>query len=272
MMENLHHDYDYGNSNVQYHIPDKYLSEYAHINDNMHCTESSKGSQICFGCCCEDSCSEAACVCLAEHGNNYTKDRTLSFIDNLLTDPYFTKPVFECNSCCICGLKCQNRVVQMGLKFKLQVYPTDQKGFGAKALEKIPKGSYVIDYAGEVLTYSEAARRITHKEAGEKNYLLTVREKFGPNLIRTDIDAEKFGNVSRFINHSCAPNLLLHPVRIESSVPRLALFAKRTIEIGEELSFDYSGGLNDDDCHSRRTSCKCGSTECKGFLPAEPLD
>ena len=36
------------------------------------------------------------------------------------------------------------------------------------------------------------------------------------------------GNIGRYANHSCAPNLTMHPVRSElASVPHLALFANR---------------------------------------------
>lgn len=50
------------------------------------------------------------------------------------------------------------------------------------------------------------------------------------------------GNLSRFINHSCAPNLAMYCVfvdNVDARTPRLALFARRRIRRGEELTFDY---------------------------------
>lgn len=52
------------------------------------------------------------------------------------------------------------------------------------------------------------------------------------------IDARRYGNLARFINHSCAPNLL--PVRVfvehqDLHFPRIAFFANRDIEADEEL-------------------------------------
>lgn len=52
------------------------------------------------------------------------------------------------------------------------------------------------------------------------------------------IDARFYGNVSRFINHHCEPNLV--PVRVFMShqdlrFPRIAFFSTRLIEAGEQL-------------------------------------
>ena len=264
----------YGDSNVQYLIPETRLQDYTPIDDNVHNDINTKGVQIAFGCCCEGAtCSGEACMCIAEGHCNYNDNGTIRFIDSLINDPYFTRAVFECNDVCACALSCSNRVVQRGLAFKLQVFETGDRACGVKVVQEIPKGSYVIDYAGEVLSPHEALRRMKSKETGQRNYLLTIRETFDVKPVTTFIDAAEFGNVSRFINHSCEPNLILHPVRVNSSVPRLALFARRNIQVGEELSFDYGGGssIEQRDTVQERIPCRCGSTQCKGFLPVEPL-
>ena len=54
------------------------------------------------------------------------------------------------------------------------------------------------------------------------------------------IDARHYGNVARFINHMCVPNLL--PVRVfiehqDLHFPRIAFFANRDIEADEELGW-----------------------------------
>ena len=264
----------YGDSNVQYLIPETRLHDYTHIDDNVQNDINTKGAEIAFGCSCEGpTCFDESCMCIAEGHCNYNDNGTIKFIDNLIDDPYFTRAVFECNDVCACALSCTNRVVQRGLAFKLQVFQTDDRACGVKVMQEISKGSYVIDYAGEVLSSREALRRMKNKEKGERNYLLTIRETFGVKPIITFIDAAEFGNVSRFINHSCEPNLILHPVRVNSSVPRLALFARRNIQVGEELSFDYGGGttVGQKDIVHERIPCRCGTTRCRGFLPAEPL-
>lgn len=54
------------------------------------------------------------------------------------------------------------------------------------------------------------------------------------------IDARFYGNVSRFINHHCEPNLV--PVRVFMShqdlrFPRIAFFSTRLIQAGEQLGY-----------------------------------
>ena len=83
------------------------------------------------------------------------------------------------------------------------------------------------------------------------------------------------GNIGRYINHSCDPNLIMIPVRVESMVPHLALFVRRKVNKGDELCFDYGdlyrkpltadGGTEKSD--SDRTRCLCDSSKCAGVLP-----
>ena len=142
----------------------------------------------------------------------------------------YCQPVFECNSCCACPETCPNRVVQKGLQLKLQVFKTKHKGWGLKTQQTIRKFTFVCEYAGELISVQEAekrAQKLTH-ETG--NYLIVLREHSSQNhILRTHVDARFHGNASRFINHSCNPNLVMVPVRVDSIVPRLALFAARDI-------------------------------------------
>jgi len=54
------------------------------------------------------------------------------------------------------------------------------------------------------------------------------------------IDARRYGNVSRFINHLCEPNLLPVKVFVEHQdlrFPRMCFFATRDIKANEELGY-----------------------------------
>jgi SET domain-containing protein len=56
------------------------------------------------------------------------------------------------------------------------------------------------------------------------------------------LDAQNIGNIARFINHGCEPNCITVQIQIEHRdphIPRIAFFAKKTIEKYEELTVDY---------------------------------
>src|SRR6202011_6087599 len=75
--------------------------------------------------------------------------------------------------------------------------------FGVFALETIPRGRKVIEYAGERLTWSEAARRVRKRErqrAPVNVYLARLNRHW-------IIDGSLGGSGAQFINHSCDGNL-----------------------------------------------------------------
>ncbi|NXY92032.1 SETMR methyltransferase, partial [Alcedo cyanopectus] len=184
------------------------------------------------GCSClSSSCVAPGCPCLCRGASSSTLQLGAAL-----------GPVFECNALCSCGDSCHNRLVQRGLQLPLQVFQTEKKGWGLRALEPVAKGTFVCEYAGEVLGYQEARRRIQAQTAKDSNYILVVREHLhSGEVLETIVDPTHVGNVGRFLNHSCEPNLVMVPVRVDSMVPRLALFAATDIAAGEELCYDYSG-------------------------------
>ncbi|XP_053144153.1 histone-lysine N-methyltransferase SETMAR [Hemicordylus capensis] len=226
------------------------------------------------GCSCwSASCLVSTCSCF-RYGENYNN----SFIKCEGNELNYSKPVFECNTMCQCGELCQNRVIQRGLQFRLEVFKTAKKGWGLRTLEFIPKGRFVCEYAGEILDFKEACRRIQLQTSSDSNYIIAIREHMSDEqIIETFVDPTYIGNIGRFLNHSCEPNLFMVPVRIDSMVPKLALFADREISAGEELSYDYSGRYHNylpekdqeklQQANRSEKPCYCGAKLCTGFLP-----
>lgn len=205
-----------------------------------------------------------ACGCVRERGGAIANGRLRD--DILLQARGQAGPVFECGSQCACDPStCRNRLTQMGALECLQVFPTQRKGRGVRTTRPVPKGTFVCEYVGEVLRGSVAAARCDSLGESDACYLMEFREHFpGSGItLTTHVDAAYKGNVARFINHSCAPNLAVVPVRSSSLVPRLCLFALRDIAEGEELAYHYgqSGGTK------AGKPCHCGTKECAGVLP-----
>ncbi|KAK3738798.1 hypothetical protein RRG08_035678 [Elysia crispata] len=160
-------------------------------------------------------------------------------------------PIYECNSRCKCGPDCLNRVVQNGRKVKICIFRTATKGWGVKTLQPIKKGTFVIEYVGEVITNEEAEKRGKTYDASGMTYLfdLDFHDSDGP----FSVDAGTYGNASHFINHSCDPNLDVHVVWINTLdplLPHICLFARRDIAKNEELTFDYNCGKNTGEDHN----------------------
>lgn len=111
-------------------------------------------------------------------GMNYCDE--LLNIENSNSDRQIaiTKPIIECNSKCRCGMNCRNRLVgkSNNNKIKFEIFETDNKGKGLKALETIKKGNYICKYEGEYITRDEANKRWKIYDKEGLNYILLYRE------------------------------------------------------------------------------------------------
>ncbi|KAH6774682.1 hypothetical protein C2S51_013086 [Perilla frutescens var. frutescens] len=181
--------------------------------------------------------------------------------------------VYECNQRCCCSRACQNRVLQNGVQVKLEIFKTERKGWAVRAREAILRGSFVCEYIGEVIDEKEANERRNRcgTEGCRYFYEIDARINDMSRLIEGQvpyvIDATNYGNVSRYINHSCSPNLVNHQVLIESMDSKLAhigFYASRDIGLGEELTYDFRYKLLGGEGEGCR--CECGASNCRGRL------
>ncbi|KAK8121359.1 SET domain protein [Apiospora kogelbergensis] len=162
-------------------------------------------------------------------------------------------PIYECHDGCACGPDCPNR--------------------------------FIDKYLGEIITPKEAARRRAKSDISQrKDVYLFALDKFsdpespderlrGPPL---EVDGEFMSGPTRFINHSCDPNLRIF-ARVgdhaDKHIHDLAFFAIRDIAKGTELTFDYVDGVEDSQNDAMNpattkdmTPCLCGSKKCRGYL------
>ena len=208
------------------------------------------------GCSCS-ICEPGSCSCIDRFNQNYREDKILSF----------DKPIFECNSDCQCSINCSNRLVGKGPVPSLKVINTKHKGYGVMSSESIPANSFVCEYAGEIIGKEEAKIRCNNFISSSNNYIFKVREIMKDFEISTYIDPRIFGNIGRYINHSCCPNLKAVPVHIDNLVPHLSFFAIHPISANEELTFDYGN----EESELSEKPCYCDTVNCRKFLPKENI-
>ncbi|KAK1260511.1 Histone-lysine N-methyltransferase SUVR4 [Acorus gramineus] len=184
------------------------------------------------------------------------------------------KFIKECWSKCGCSKECGNRVVQRGITRSLQVFYTSEgKGWGLRTLEEIPRGAFVCEYVGEILTNMELYDRTIQTTGNARHtYPVLLDADWGSEGVLKDeealcLDATFYGNVARFVNHRCFDaNLIEIPVEVETPdhhYYHLAFFTTRKIEPMEELTWDYGIDFDDHDHPVKAFRCLCGSKGCR---------
>jgi uncharacterized protein len=130
-------------------------------------------------------------------------------------------------------------------------------GLGVFATRRISRGTRILEYLGERVSHAEADRRYQHKDQADNHTFLFIVDG------RTVIDAGVGGNEARFVNHACVPNC---ESVIESR--RVFIDALRTIEPGEELTYDYQIQREADDPPEIDAifACRCGADSCRGTM------
>ncbi|XP_062219607.1 histone-lysine N-methyltransferase ASHR3-like [Phragmites australis] len=162
----------------------------------------------------------------------------------------------SCSKNCRCSDLCTNKPFRKDKKIK--IVKTKRCGWGAVTLEPLEKGDFVIEYVGEVIDDATCEQRLWDiKLRGDKNfYMCEISKDF-------TIDATFKGNVSRFLNHSCEPNCKLEKWQVDGET-RVGVFASRSIEVGEHLTYDYRF------VHfGEKVKCHCEALNCQGYLGSQ---
>ncbi|XVF13478.1 hypothetical protein REPUB_Repub08aG0211200 [Reevesia pubescens] len=235
------------------------------------------------GCDCINGCSESGkCSCVMKNGGEIPYNHNGAIVEAKLL-------VYECGPTCKCPASCYNRVGQHGIKFQLEIFKTESRGWAVRSLNSIPSGSFICEYAGELLEDKEAEER-----KGNDEYLFDIGNNYsdsslwdGLSTLMPDahssfrrvvqdsgftIDAAWRGNIGRFINHSCSPNLYAQNVLYDHDdkrIPHIMLFAAENIPPLQELTYHYNytiDQVHDENGDIKKKICYCGSSECTGRL------
>ena len=114
------------------------------------------------------------------------------------------------------------------------------EGRGVFAGEPIARGTLIAPFTGPFLRY-------------EQTSVSTYALQIGPDLY-----IGESGGVDDLFNHSCDPN-----AGVMISGTSAELRAIRDIAPGEEIAFDYSTTLDEEDF---TMDCRCGSPFCRGVI------
>jgi SET domain-containing protein len=125
----------------------------------------------------------------------------------------------------------------------LEVKKSNIYGRGCFARKHFPARKKIALYAGELVRGRRRIRERQNQQDAIK--VINLNEE-------TAIDGAVGGNATAYINHSCAPNAFMRVVPGD----RVAFFALRDIQPGEEITMNYR-----DPDHP--VVCKCGAENCR---------
>lgn len=246
-------------------------------------------AQPSFGCNCRNACQpgDPNCSCVTKNGGDFPYTTNGILVSR--------KPlIYECGPTCPCFPNCKNRVSQMPLKVHLEVFKTTDRGWGLRSWDPIRAGTFICEYAGEVI---DKAKVKPGGEEGENDEFVfdttrvydSFKWNYEPGLLDEErsndsdenyeipspliISAKNVGNVARFMNHSCSPNVFWQPVLYEhnnQSFLHIAFFAIGHIPPMTELTYGYgvtrSNEAEGNIVLNRKKKCLCGSSNCRGYF------
>jgi uncharacterized protein len=141
----------------------------------------------------------------------------------------------------------------------IEVRDSGVHGKGVFATAAIPKDTTLIEYVGELVSWTKAQDRPPHNpDEPNHTFFFHIDDK-------QVIDAATGGNDARWINHACEPNCEADEVK-----GRVFIKTLRALKAGEELFYDY--GLIIEDRYTKKLkaeyACRCGAKACRGTMLA----
>ncbi|TBU26365.1 SET domain-containing protein [Dichomitus squalens] len=191
--------------------------------------------------------------------------------------------VIECNENCTCDERCHNRVAQLPRDVPIEIFLTQTHGWGARATVPVPRGKVIGVYTGT----REVAEQRHALGDGRKSYIFDLDVHEGDDdddedesAGRYSVDGYAHGNWTRFVNHSCEPNMRVVPVVWDTipelKQPFLAFVATEDIPPRTELTIDYdpNAALEAQKSNGKRPrtrpegarECMCNTDSCRGWI------
>ncbi|KAI9059590.1 SET domain-containing protein [Trametes sanguinea] len=177
--------------------------------------------------------------------------------------------------------RCPNRVAQRPRDVPIEIFRTRNRGWGARATTSLSRGKVVGIYTGR----REDVDRLAE---GRRSYIFDLDVHEGEDdedeehlADKYSVDGYAYGNWTRFVNHSCEPNMRVVPVVWDTipelNQPYLAFVATADIPARTELTIDYDPKAGEEARAARQKGrrrspppgareCMCGAESCRGWV------
>ncbi|XP_049838962.1 uncharacterized protein LOC126284229 isoform X1 [Schistocerca gregaria] len=180
--------------------PDDITYVTKHVPTNGTYIETDPEFLVC--CECTDDClDKEKCACWQQtmegvkYGPESESPNHEGYYYKRLYEPLVTG-IYECNSRCKCSSTCLNRLVQLPMKCKIQVFMTPNRGWGIRALHDIPKGNFICLYAGHVLPEKVGdalAKQVGDEYQADLDYIESaekVKEDYEENAYESELEED----------------------------------------------------------------------------------
>ena len=154
------------------------------------------------------------------------------------------------------GLSLKERIIECAntVKKRLTFGKSAIHGWGLISKVPIKAGAMVIIYRGELVRNPIAdLREARYERDGTDCYLLRADE-------HTVVDCTNMGNIARFTNHSCDPNMYTKIIK-SGGEHHVCFFARVDVPAGTEMTYNYRFEIEDG-----KVPCYCASQNCRGYL------
>jgi SET domain/AWS domain len=166
----------------------------------------------------------------------------------------------ECRSNCPAGARCSNKRIQQArfAGHPLQIFDAGNKGRGLRITSAVRRGDFVLEYVGRAISARTLQQSLKqHYKSDQRLDIMAL----GPVYL----DGRHAGGLSRYINHSRAPNCQVETWKVRG-ILRAVVVAMQDLPAGTELTFDYQWTVQPGRAPTKRHS-QAKSFACSQRVP-----